>query len=104
LASHYAPSAAVEIVDAVAVADRAREHADADRRVGVLAPSSALGDLPDGLVVLDPPHDTADYARVLYARLRAADELDLDVLLVVLPPETDGLGAAIADRVRRAGR
>jgi L-threonylcarbamoyladenylate synthase len=104
LASHYAPSATVEIVEAVAVADRAREHTAANRRVGVLAPAGAFGELPDGLVVLDPPRDTADYARVLYARLRVADQMDLDVLLVVLPPETDGLGAAVTDRVQRAAR
>ena len=33
---------------------------------------------------------------MLYARLREADELGLDVLLVVSPPAADGLGAAVA--------
>jgi L-threonylcarbamoyladenylate synthase len=101
LASHYAPRAAVEIVDATAVARRAHELLAGGRRVGLLAvePPEAR---PASLAVLDPPRDVAEYGRVLYARLRAADDLDLDVLLVVLPPETDGLGAAVADRVRRA--
>ena len=46
--------------------------------------------------------DVEEYARVLYARLREADERELDVLLVVIPPASDGLGAAVADRVCRA--
>jgi L-threonylcarbamoyladenylate synthase len=101
-ASHYAPLATVEVVDAAAVAGRARELTTAAQRVGVLAPAQSLPDLPDHLVALDAPRDVEEYARVLYARFRAADELGLTVVLVVLPPQTDGLGAAVADRVRRA--
>jgi L-threonylcarbamoyladenylate synthase len=102
LASHYAPKAAVETLDVTNVTSRANGLLAAGRRVGVLAPAGALLDLPDQVVVLDAPRGTDEYARVLYARLREADEANLDVLLVVLPPETDGLGIAIADRVRRA--
>jgi L-threonylcarbamoyladenylate synthase len=102
LASHYAPIATVELSDPTTVAGRARDLLAGGQRVGVLAPAQSLGDLPDELVVLDPPRDIPDFARALYARLRLADELDLDVLLVVVPPATDGLAAAILDRVRRA--
>jgi L-threonylcarbamoyladenylate synthase len=84
------------------VVGRARELVTAGQRVGVLALRQSFPDLPEQLAVLDPPRDVEEYARVLYARLRAADELRLGVLLVVVPPETDGLGAAVADRVRRA--
>jgi len=101
-ASHYAPIATVEVIDADAVAGRARELLPAGQRVGVLALQQPFSALPEQLVVLDPPRDVEEYARVLYARLRAADELRLGVLLVVVPAETDGLGAAVADRVRRA--
>ncbi|MDQ1512084.1 MAG: L-threonylcarbamoyladenylate synthase [Actinomycetota bacterium] len=101
-ASHYAPIATVEVIDAVALAGRARELVTAGHRVGVLAPRQPFPDLPEQLVVLDQPGDVEEYGRVLYARLRAADELGLGILLVVVPPETDGLGAAVADRVRRA--
>jgi L-threonylcarbamoyladenylate synthase len=104
LASHYAPIASVEMSDATSVADRARDLLADGQRVGVLALRQSLADLPDELVVLDPPRDIDDFARALYARLRLADELDLDVLLVVVPPATDGLAAAILDRVRRAAR
>ncbi len=105
LASHYAPMVVVEIVDVADVTGRARELLAAEQHVGVLATPESLAHpekLPDLVVMLDPPRDTADYARVLYARLRTADELGLDALLVVLPPETDELGAAVADRLRRA--
>jgi L-threonylcarbamoyladenylate synthase len=101
-ASHYSPIATVEMSDATSVAGRARDLLRNGRRVGVLAPAESLADLPEELVVLDPPRDTDEFASALYARLRVADELDLDVLLVVVPPATDGLGAAILDRVRRA--
>ena len=51
--------------------------------------------------MLSPPADAHDYARVLYARLREADERELDILFVVAPPP-DGIGAAVADRLARA--
>jgi hypothetical protein len=38
---------------------------------------------------------------VLYDRLRQADRLGADVLLVV-PPSAAGVGAAVRDRLRRA--
>lgn len=107
LTSHYAPLATVEVVDVGEIASRAHDLAAAGRRVGLLALEHSLGaeserDWPEALVVLDPPRDEREYARVLYARLRSADELGLDVLLAVAPPESDGLGAAVADRLRRA--
>ena len=71
------------------------------RRVGLLAPADVTVDTSAGLVVLDAPRDVDDYARVLYARLREADEQELDTLIVVPPPPVD-IGAAIADRLARA--
>jgi L-threonylcarbamoyladenylate synthase len=102
LASHYAPRATVEVVDASTVAPRAHELAVEGRRVGVLAMEPPVGDLPLPTVVLRAPRDVEDYAHVLYARLREADEHDVDVVLVVPPADTNGLGAAVADRVWRA--
>jgi L-threonylcarbamoyladenylate synthase len=101
LESHYAPDAAVEVIRASEIVSRAREHASAGRRAGLLA-LAAPDDVPAGLVVLDAPRDVDDYAHVLYARMREADARGLDVLLVVPPPHTNGLGAAVADRVWRA--
>jgi L-threonylcarbamoyladenylate synthase len=82
LASHYAPSCTVKLVDSTddAVALRAG------------SPNSDILDLTDDLVA---------YARELYARLRAADEKGLTTLIAVLPP-AEGLGHAIRDRLTKA--
>ena len=84
------------------VGARARDLSATGRRVGLLVMRPVPPDLPGELVVLDAPVDVEEYARVLYARLREADDRLLDVLLVVIPPASDGLGAAVADRVCRA--
>jgi L-threonylcarbamoyladenylate synthase len=103
LPAHYAPSARVELVDAGTVGARAAELLADRERTGLLAPAGAVdgSELPDGITVLDAPVDADEYARVLYARLREADQRALHVLLVVAPAEV-GLGAAVTDRLRRA--
>jgi L-threonylcarbamoyladenylate synthase len=100
LASHYAPRARVVVAGADDVAATAAAAAARGERVGVLA-EKLPDDLPAGMVVLDPPHDAGEYARVLYARLRAADEAGVDVVLAV-PPAAIGIGTAVVDRLRRA--
>lgn len=85
LESHYAPDCRVEIVGADDLTARRAELEADGRRVEVLVPS----------------RDAAADARLLYRRLREADALGADVVLAVLPVE-EGLGAAIADRLRRA--
>lgn len=98
LESHYAPRAGVRLVEAGAVEARALEAAAAGHRVVVLG-SPGLR-LDPRLTRLDVPDDAAEFARVLYGRLREADELG-DLLMVVPPPES-GLGLAVGDRLRRA--
>jgi L-threonylcarbamoyladenylate synthase len=99
--SHYAPSARVVVVAAADVGAEANRSLAAGERVGLLA-LTGVAEGPSDVVVLDAPTDVDDYARTLYARLRDADRLGLDVLLAVAPP-ADGLGAAVADRLARAG-
>ena len=95
LDSHYSPRARVRIVDAESLHNA--PHTDAT--TGLLALASVP--TPSGLVRLSEPATTDDYARVLYAALREADALGLEAVLAVEPP-IDGIGAAIADRLRRA--
>jgi L-threonylcarbamoyladenylate synthase len=102
LAAHYAPRARVEVCDAAAVPARAAAHAGAGRTVAVLAPFPPP-DVPLGTHVLDAPRGADEYARVLYARLREADQRGVDVLLAVPPPGT-GVAAAVRDRLCRAAR
>jgi L-threonylcarbamoyladenylate synthase len=88
LAAHYAPRARVVLVDAPALdPERARLEALGARVAVIAAPRDAA--------------ESAALARDLYARLRAADDAAMDVVLAVLPAPV-GLGAAIADRLRRA--
>ena len=100
LEQHYSPAAHVVLVERGAVAATATALLAEGDRVGVLAIEPPAG-LPAGLTVLEPPIDVDDYARMLYARLREADDRDLDVVLVVAPPP-EGIGAAVTDRLARA--
>ena len=86
LASHYAPDARVELV----LADALQARASTLRRQGL-----AVG-------VLDAPADPARYAQVLYQGLRDLDRSGVDVILAVAPSDAGGVGAAVADRLRRA--
>jgi L-threonylcarbamoyladenylate synthase len=101
LASHYAPTARVELVAASVVTDRVARLIGAGERVGVLAPHDPGRELPAATVTLATPRDADEYARVLYAALRQADVLGLDVVVAVAPPAT-GIGRAVADRLQRA--
>lgn len=100
LAAHYRPHARVEVVTAGELDACAGRHARAGRRVAVLAqrpPPALEGDV----VVLTAPRDPDEYAQVLYTRLREADALGADVVVAV-PPPPEGVGRAVADRLRRA--
>jgi L-threonylcarbamoyladenylate synthase len=86
LPSHYAPDARVELVRA----------AELERRVASLrAEGLKVG-------VLDAPADAREYARTLYRQLRELDRDGADVILAVPPDDAHGIGAAVADRLRRA--
>jgi L-threonylcarbamoyladenylate synthase len=100
LKSHYAPEATVLLVDRDELPARVASLVAAGQRVAVLA-AGRLPPLPDHVIALGAPRDVDEYARVLYTRLREADRLGVDVVLAVPPPDT-GVGAAVADRLRRA--
>lgn len=103
LAAHYAPAAEVRVVEtgeAAASAARAVVDAVPGARVGLLAPTVVDG-LPGAVVELEPAGPPDHYASVLYDRLRQADRLGVDLLLVV-PPTADGIGVAVRDRLQRA--
>ena len=87
LESHYAPVATV-VLDQSPVAGQ-----------GFIA----MADLatPDGVVRLAAPKNDDEFARVLYAALRAADEQGLQIV-VVAQPAGEGITIAIRDRLKRA--
>ncbi len=86
LASHYAPTCRVIL---------ATDAADAEALAARATSSGAQVDVLDGTA------DLAEYARDLYAWMRAADERGLDAVVAVLPPPA-GLGHAIRDRLQKA--
>ncbi len=88
LPSHYAPNARVELVHAHEVDARIEMLRASGRRVGVL----------------DAPADAAEYARVLYTRLREADAPHVDVILATVPEDDGSIAAAVRDRLERAAR
>lgn len=101
LASHYSPQARVEVVTAGTLAARVDELLAAGQQIGVIAaPSEALTDRAR-MVTLATPGEPDKYAHILYAALRRADALGLDVVVAV-PPAPRGIGLAVIDRLGRA--
>jgi len=93
LASHYAPTAAVKVVNAVNDIEPGATDAC------LLAPSDVI--TPIGVTRIGSPRDAHEYAHVLYAALRKADQLSAQVVYVI-PPEGSGIAAAVRDRITRA--
>ena len=89
LDSHYAPVATV-VLDQSPVAGQ-----------GFIAMADVA--TPDGVVRLAAPKTYDEFARVLYAALRAADEQGLKTVVVV-QPQGSGITIAIRDRVKRAAK
>jgi L-threonylcarbamoyladenylate synthase len=87
LPAHYAPAATV-------VLDMAPQSGD-----GFIA--LADHDTPEGVVRLAAPGSADDFARELYAALRAADDAGLR-RVVVMSPQGPGIAVAIRDRLWRA--
>ena len=87
LDSHYAPVATV-VLDQSPVAGQ-----------GFIAMADVA--TPDGVVRLAAPRTHEEFARVLYAALRTADEKRLKTV-VVAQPEGAGIAVAIRDRLMRA--
>lgn len=87
LDSHYAPVATVVLDQSPAAGQ------------GFIAMADVA--TPDGVVRLAAPRTHDEFARVLYAALRAADEKGLKTVAVA-QPEGAGIAVAIRDRLKRA--
>lgn len=100
LPAHYAPRAEVIVVEEeAAAAALASRLGRAGARAGLLT-SSHHPPVP-AVALLAAGETPDDYAAVVYDRLREADRLGLDVLVVVPPPAV-GVGVAVRDRLARA--
>lgn len=99
--SHYAPNARVVLVAPEELLAETRRARELGHRVGLFLPS-ALADTPvEAHAVVAVPASLDAYARGLYGYLRELDEQGCDLILVSLPAQ-EGLGLAIANRLRRA--
>ncbi len=100
LASHYAPRAEVEFTDVATLLELLDEARARHETVGVIG-AAVGGAIDDEVAELGIPRDSDEYAHDLYRMLRDADARGLDRVIAVVPDPT-GLGAAVADRLRRA--
>lgn len=94
LASHYAPAARTELVDAQELATRAIQPGAV-----ILALDAPIPDRPG---VIRMPRDAGAYATRLYAALREADAHSPAVILIERPTGESWLWSAIRDRLSRA--
>jgi L-threonylcarbamoyladenylate synthase len=87
LDAHYAPAARV-VLDQSPIAGQ-----------GFIAMAGVVAG--EGVMRLAAPQTHAEFARILYSALRAADEQGLETV-VVEQPVGDGIAVAIRDRLKRA--
>jgi L-threonylcarbamoyladenylate synthase len=99
--SHYAPRARVVLVDPEQVVAEAEREQALGRRVGVFLPAALAGTPVHAHAVLTLPESAAAYARGLFGYLRELDQRGCELIVASLPAE-EGLGLAIANRLRRA--
>ena len=100
MTSHYAPRATVVLTpagDALAALEAWQRNG---ARAGLLS-ACRPDHLPSDVPWLSLGAAREQQAQQLYALLRLADDLGLDVLVAV-PPMDEGLGAALRDRLVRA--
>lgn len=99
--SHYAPRARVVLVEPEKVVAEAELAQEQGHQVGVLLPLAVTHVPVKAHAVVTVPASTAAYARGLYGFLRELDRRGCDLIVASLPAE-EGLGLAIANRLRRA--
>ncbi|MEU9211815.1 L-threonylcarbamoyladenylate synthase [Streptomyces sp. NPDC048415] len=99
--SHYAPRARVVLVEPEKVVAEAELAQELGNQVGILLPPSFADAPVKAHAVVAVPGSMASYARGLYGFLRQLDQQECDLIIASLPVE-EGLGLAIANRLRRA--
>jgi L-threonylcarbamoyladenylate synthase len=97
---HYAPTTPAIRCSAERLPERIRQLLNEGKRIGLLAYQLDIAET-DQVRVLRLPEQAADYAQSLYAALRKLDNLQLDVILLEQPPQTEPW-RAINDRLNKA--
>ncbi|MDD1618607.1 MAG: threonylcarbamoyl-AMP synthase, partial [Methylococcaceae bacterium] len=100
MAVHYAPSTMAMLCPADRLTEIIQELTLREKRIGILAYN--LEQAENRLTrVIRMPERAEDYAQVLYTSLRELDSLQLDMILVEQPPNTE-VWRAINDRLHKA--
>ncbi|MGW0970014.1 L-threonylcarbamoyladenylate synthase [Streptomyces sp. NPDC002516] len=99
--SHYAPRARVVLVEPEKVVAEAELAQEAGHQVGVFLPACFADAAVKAHAVVALPGSLDAYAQGLYGFLRELDQQGCDLIVASLPVE-EGLGLAVANRLRRA--
>ena len=100
MAVHYAPSTMAMLCPADRLPEIIQELTLREKRIGILAYN--LDQAENRLTrVIRMPERAEDYAQALYTSLRELDSLQLDMILVEQPPNTE-VWRAINDRLHKA--
>jgi L-threonylcarbamoyladenylate synthase len=99
--SHYAPRARVVLVEPEKVVAEAELAQELGHQVGVFLPPSLANAPVKAHAVVAVPSSLTAYAHGLYGFLRELDQQGCDLIVASLPVE-EGLGLAIANRLRCA--
>ncbi|MBK8138196.1 MAG: threonylcarbamoyl-AMP synthase [Chloroflexi bacterium] len=111
LLRHYAPRAKLMLYEGApesvraAIADTASRYIASGRHVGILTANEDAAyytQLGARIIALGELGDSAAIGRVLFGALRAMDGQGVDVILAPLFNTSEGLGAAVRDRLLRA--
>jgi L-threonylcarbamoyladenylate synthase len=100
LPSHYATRTPAHLVAHDSLRAEILQLEDRDERIAVLAHGAEPPQGFDGAWIA-APHGAIDYARTLYANLRALDAADADAILIEQVPD-DADWTAVRDRLARA--
>ncbi|MER5758808.1 L-threonylcarbamoyladenylate synthase [Streptomyces sp. NPDC002082] len=99
--SHYAPRARVVLVEPEKVVAEAERAQELGHQVGVFLPTCVPAAQVKAHAVVAVPASMTAYAHGLYGFLRELDQQGCDLIVASLPVD-EGLGLAIANRLRRA--
>ena len=99
LEAHYAPRTPLKLISAEDLNATVISHLQRGESVAVLARTGVSPDQRCKWALM--PATATDYAQVLYAKLRALDDLTADVILIEAPP-AEAAWQAVLDRLQRA--
>jgi L-threonylcarbamoyladenylate synthase len=100
MAKHYSPRTPLRLSEADGLFDDIYEAIDANHRIGAMA-FADVEPARSGALPVFLPADPERAAALLYETLHRLDQLELDFILVEMPPDTPEW-AAVRDRLTRA--